>query len=334
MTSNIRQRSSNGSPAAARARGRRAFTLTELVVVIGIMILILSIAVPMVARAWRQGDRTRTAADLQAIASALEAYKADQGDYPRVPEMNTGAAVLFKALVGPGPAGPVGSNFYAQPPRSGEGDYRAGDAARAGNAEYVCISDTPTQPPTPLYWVKFSFFDGQDGLGFRGRQGGKSYPAYLQPERFMAGRNRAPGAFRDRYAKAILYFPAATTRPNINVVGQGTSGPTSVPGYIHSDPTPTGTDSKHSLYDADDNIGSLGRGDNALALKKMRLMLGDKNMNGIIDAGETAVYTGPYLLWSCGPDEQYGPSPETASPANTLDDRDAAKCDDVTNFRP
>src|SRR5262249_4136471 len=91
---------------------RRGFTLIELLVVIGIIAALAALLLPMILKTMKQGSRTRTQADLNSVAIALEAYKADFGDYPRLPVYtsgpdvgkpiaDTGAAVLGKALVGP-----------------------------------------------------------------------------------------------------------------------------------------------------------------------------------------------------------------------------------------
>src|SRR4051812_23042576 len=94
------------------ASPRRGFTLVEMLVVIGIIVVVVGLATPMITRAWRAGDRAATLADLQAIATALEAYKQDHGDYPRITETTafsagpndyTGARMLCRALIGPGP---------------------------------------------------------------------------------------------------------------------------------------------------------------------------------------------------------------------------------------
>ena len=55
--------------------GVRAFTLVELLVVIGIIAILIAILVPMVGRAMRQARQTRTSADMQTIATVLEAFK-------------------------------------------------------------------------------------------------------------------------------------------------------------------------------------------------------------------------------------------------------------------
>jgi len=91
-------------------RTRLGFTLIELLVVIGMIALIAAISVPMIARAHRIAIHNAMAADLAVIASALDAYKADFGDYPRrtVTTVNgkplSGAALLCWALIAPGPA--------------------------------------------------------------------------------------------------------------------------------------------------------------------------------------------------------------------------------------
>jgi prepilin-type N-terminal cleavage/methylation domain-containing protein len=98
---------------------RKAFTLVELIVVIGIIAILAGILLPAVNHMRRSAQITGQKADFQAIASALEAYQKDFGDYPRniqLPIWNTsqGGTVggthapiflsLATALLGPGPA--------------------------------------------------------------------------------------------------------------------------------------------------------------------------------------------------------------------------------------
>ncbi len=83
------------SPRAKRkgmkSSGQSAFTLVEMLVVIGIIVLLIGIAVPMLNRAWKNAVRTRMAADLQAIATGLDAYRQDFKDYPRIDYSAPGA---------------------------------------------------------------------------------------------------------------------------------------------------------------------------------------------------------------------------------------------------
>src|SRR5436190_2465472 len=93
------------SPPSAMLRHKshpRAFTLIELLVIIGIIAILAAFAVPAIFKAWKSGVATKTKADLQAISNALENFKQDTGDYPRLDAPNLGFAVLARALVAPG----------------------------------------------------------------------------------------------------------------------------------------------------------------------------------------------------------------------------------------
>jgi len=93
---------------------RKAFTLVELLVVIGIIAVLAGLLLPAVNHMRRSAQITGQKADFQTIASALESYRADFGDYPRnaqLPTWNTQIAPhapvflsLASALMGPGPA--------------------------------------------------------------------------------------------------------------------------------------------------------------------------------------------------------------------------------------
>jgi len=98
-------------------RRRGGFTLVEMLVVIGIIIVLLGIALPAIHSARQKGLRTRMAMDLQVISQALEAYRQDFKDYPRVDYSNAnltpgtlGAVTLCWALLSPGPATGNGSD--------------------------------------------------------------------------------------------------------------------------------------------------------------------------------------------------------------------------------
>lgn len=278
-------------------RGRRAFTIVELLVVIGIMGALAALLLPMVMRAYGVASRTRLAYDLQAIAGALEAYKQDHGAYPPV-RMQTGIAT---AADRPNP--PTGAQILC----------------------LALIGPAPAlEPGTGNNRRKQ---DGLDGPGFRLRAGGKPYPPYLKPDTFKFG---VPGTepldttaanvllfcLLDRNQQPILYFPASPTKPNVRVA---------------SVPAPYLSQSEVSRYDVLDNAAAIDPAV-AEAEKKMRLLLGDRDVNGVIDVEDTAVDL-PFLLWSAGPDDLFGPKADAARPTATLDFADVRKCDDVTNFR-
>jgi len=151
----------------------RAFSLVELLVVIGIITILAGILIPVALRASKSASATKLAADLQVIASALEAYRSDFGDYPRLAPVasrtaaDQGSIVLNWALVGPYPE-----------------------------------VETASSPG-----------DGADGNGFRIRQGrqGKVYGPYIPADRFrsvtVTVSSREYKQLADGFNVPILYFP-------------------------------------------------------------------------------------------------------------------------------
>jgi len=74
----------NALPAQREAaRPAAAFTLIELLIVVAIIAVLAAIAVPNFLEAQVRGKVARVRADLRGIATAIEAYAADMGDYPR-----------------------------------------------------------------------------------------------------------------------------------------------------------------------------------------------------------------------------------------------------------
>lgn len=304
-------------------RRQSAFTLIELLVVIGIMILLAGILLPVVMKAYGKAARTRLQYDLAAIEGALNAYRQDHGEFPRVwlgnyvpvgsdvpqplvsspdrPNPRTGAQVLCWALIGP------------------------------GNAREV---------PTPAINV-YRKQDGKDGPGFRtrftsGEDGtfgtgddsmGKSYGPYLNAEAFRYG---VPGdpvdmsparvlefCLLDRNDQPILYFPSMKGRiSNLGAMVTPDTGPAAA-AYCDR--------SEHSRWDANDNALDAMP---ARSLLKLRLLLGDCNANGLIDPGETALDE-PFILLSAGADDQFGPRGDERPPSGAPDWEDAVKCDDA-----
>ena len=94
----------------SRRLARGGFTLVELLVVLLVLAVLGSVVVVGVIRARDGAAVSRTRGDLQAIASALEQYKADFNKYPPVALNVRGAHVLARALIGPGPASDDGQD--------------------------------------------------------------------------------------------------------------------------------------------------------------------------------------------------------------------------------
>lgn len=327
--------------------GRQGFTLTELLVVIGIIVLLVGILLPMVMRAYRGADRQRTASDLNAIAVALDAYKADFGDYPRPAGDHIGFAILGYALIGPANAAVTNSGSVISPPTYDSAkSYGAGDMVQSGGNTYVCIKDsTGVGVTTTTSWQPFPWADGADGPGFKNAltvdsngdgipdvPGGKTWGPYLQPDKFKL----RGAAILDRDENAILYFPgnksANVSNPNTTefvALATGTTRP---------------------MFAVNHNAMLIVPGTNTaaeqtLAIARMRSMSGDFNLNGRIDGGESAGGLKPYLLWAAGADRKYGPQEIEAAwlsgSGNTLQANSARladvrkaiqQCDDVTNF--
>jgi len=172
------------TPVTARPSCRRVggFTLVELLVVIGIIVLLFSIATPIIMTARRNAERVRTQGDLNTIASALEAYKADFKDYPR-PDLTTDPTkpVLAWALIGPFAAVPEGVN---------PGDGADGPGFRTQ-------WNTNVTPPV----------------------GSKIWGPYLAPDKFNTEIRDGNAYLLDRFGTRIEYFPLWRTKAGSRLFG-------------------------------------------------------------------------------------------------------------------
>jgi prepilin-type N-terminal cleavage/methylation domain-containing protein len=291
-------------------RRRRGFTLIELLIAIGIILLLAGLLLPMALRAMKSGERTKAVADLQAISIALEAYKTDHGDYPRVigditnSDILDGAQTLVRALIAPGPAVNTGS---------------------------------PTE----------SVADGADSFGFRVRgTQGKVYGPYLKVDQFKLRdlgdlTNSEPDlndvnvVMVDVNNKPIMYFPRRPGKLNLTVANSyiNVSGPLESSQYDITDNFVAITDTNRSPEIPEQFLRD-GETDATLAEQRFHAMLGDYNVDGKIDTGGAASETAvdqPYLLWAAGPDGFFGPETVSATDAKVNKD-EAQDCDDVTNF--
>jgi prepilin-type N-terminal cleavage/methylation domain-containing protein len=307
------RRSISGTGVAAHHRG---FTLIEILVVIGILVALIGLLIPAVFHAYKVAGKTRTAADLALIGTALEAYKQDNnGDYPRFDDDNTagglnmqpnrGAILLCRALLGPGGTAVDGADGLGFRPRA--------------------INNNGTMVYT-----------------------GKVYGPYIQSDKFQLSQDtvndpqQQTTMLLDHEGNPILYFPATPGHPNIQsangfVYTVNPPGNPGSPGYA-APPRP--------LYNSYDNTAvpppamanpnaTFPNGLSLLPENQMQYIMGDRNYNGMIDSTtmppEAAVYTGPYILWTAGADGIYGFGND---PATMMPRVPAAgmKTDDVTNF--
>lgn len=320
---------------------RRGFTLVELLVVIGIIVVLVGVLVPASMRAYRAGERAKTAADLQSISVGLEAFKNDWNDYPRpdASGSNSGFATLGQYLIGPygnglddaqsTPTTPV-IDPKDPPIYAGGTTYNVGDCVRQSNTvnaqTWVALQSTTSSPSAagnPPAWVAVNANDGHDGPGIKRPIGGKVLGPYLQADKFkMRGL-----AILDRQGNPILYMPAAPGKTNIHVNG-GYAGVTDLTVTPHIMPMYNLADIE--IFFRAGPTGALESTNNN-AVNQLKILLGDTDQSGDIGAGETEATTAPYILWSAGPDGIYGPArvggtaPSSGSGFSSIDD--------VTNFR-
>jgi type II secretory pathway pseudopilin PulG len=299
-----------GGCGGGRRRGG-GFTLIEVLVVLGIIILLAALVMPLILRSFGRATSIKMAADLAAISAALEAYRQDHFAYPQVRRV-------------PNPVASPGPVERPNPPMG---------------AEILCwalIGPAPATEPNPPMNVRLRQ-DGLEGPGFRTRAGGRAYPPYLNPEQFKIGvpfseplnvsmTNVLQFCILDRNDFPILYFPASPTNPNVRIPAGGTNP------QPYVDAKEMETSSEASRFDARDNLRFVEATDVALGLRKIRLLFGDRNTNGYIDGQDEPIDL-PFVLWSAGPDDFFGPRPDDATDRATLDWNDVGKCDDVTNFR-
>jgi type II secretion system protein G len=156
-------------------KNRKAFTLIELLVVIGIIGILVALVLPAINSARRNASIARQQLDMQAIATALEAYNGDFGDYPRNPNLAREKVSpansdpypkpqpylsLVPALLGPGPG-------VTQNNQNGDGAYGVGARARTmdipvqyGGGNITLMNSTTVLPPfvqgQSAWWLDMS----------------------------------------------------------------------------------------------------------------------------------------------------------------------------------
>jgi len=191
---------------------RGGFTLIELLVVVGIIVLLVGILTPVAIRAFGSSEQARIKMDLQTIATALEAYKQDHGDYPRVTDYDDtsanegfrGAYVLTLALIAPYDEADDGANGPGFRTRRIGGDAQGRVYGPYLQADTFILTSDPASPTTGVT-------------------------------------TSAPPVMLDRTRMPILYFPAAPRQPDLtkdtNFVGSVKTGTGTRPLYNHEDNT-------------------------------------------------------------------------------------------------
>lgn len=161
-----------------RPRPCGGFTLVEIMVVVGIIVVLVGILAPAILKAYNNARRAKIQADLNAIAMAIEAYKQDHGDIPRVmpavPRTVPNAAELGSTVLCWALIAPLDRDF----------DGNAGEGFRVR--------------PAVL-----------------GVEQGKKFGPYLNTDQFKYTFTNSTSAqyVQDRNKQQILYFPGHKTAP-------------------------------------------------------------------------------------------------------------------------
>ena len=312
----------------APAAARHGFTLVELLVVIGILALLAAVLLPAINSVRRSAFRTAEASALQSIATALDQYQSDQGDYPRLDESTLTTT--------PG-------SLADEPALNYNGERGARLLARALFGPAPKTQPSVETPPVVINDLLRAFQDGHeataaDTFGFKpsrqvvpdGSGGqtwylpGKPSGPYLDGGRWnlrkAAGGFDASVVILDRNDEPYLYYPrrsgtVANSETYSNVTFDGASRAS---GSLVSVNGPTLSNIRQQgLYNAFDNHNHLPAALSGTNVDDdgdgipdetglLNYLLGDTNLDGAIGPGETQAYDGPYLLIASDDNNNYG----------------------------
>lgn len=145
----------------------RAFTLIELLIVVAIISILAAIAVPNLLEAQTRAKVARAKADLRTLATALEAYRIDNSDYPHIVD---GSGLEWQMPAGFPPGGAEWSGGLTTP--------IAYLTAALRDPFVLDAAEAPSMGPQGrplLFYERLGF--GYDGTGMRWNDNGTGWRA-------------------------------------------------------------------------------------------------------------------------------------------------------------
>jgi prepilin-type N-terminal cleavage/methylation domain-containing protein len=133
-----------------RRRGLNSFTLIEMLVVIGIIAILAALTLAAGSAVMNKASRSRASSEVQAMSTALESYKTDNGIYPSDSNMTTNSYGTTDGSIANGPyqlssqdlyTNLSGQAYFNATPVAGVKSYMSFKANQVGNltgpASYV-----------------------------------------------------------------------------------------------------------------------------------------------------------------------------------------------------
>ncbi|MHB8107578.1 MAG: type II secretion system protein [Candidatus Cryosericum sp.] len=137
---------------------RRGFTLIELMVVIAIIIILAAIAIPNYLNMTKRAKNSRLSADMATLATALETYKTDWGQYPvfttaHGQAVSDTANLVNKALTGPESVDALGGDLNVAANINAIGEHGPINYIKGGTmASITNPFGLPTATPYVMYF--------------------------------------------------------------------------------------------------------------------------------------------------------------------------------------
>jgi prepilin-type N-terminal cleavage/methylation domain-containing protein len=131
----------SGVPTSPARRARRAFTLIELLIVVAILAILASIAVPNFLEAQVRAKVATVKSDLRTIATGIESYRVDHGQYPEGTDNQNRYDERIAAILGD-----LAPGYYALVTRDTNGAIAGLNGFYTLTTPIAYINDMPLDP--------------------------------------------------------------------------------------------------------------------------------------------------------------------------------------------